>query len=117
MVIQDIKNSEELDEFLKKNEVVLVYCGLTHCGPCRVVYPKLVEIINKYVNISFCKITLDMVDDDVCESYIREKLKLTKFPSFTLINNGIILDHVVGPHIDKVINILDCIGDTGEEDF
>ena len=58
-----------------------------------------------------------MVEDDDCESYIREKLKLTKFPSFTLINNGIILDNVIGPNIDKVISILDCIGDTGDEEF
>lgn len=117
MVVQEIKTSRELDRFLKEHEVVVVYCGLTHCAPCKVVYPKFESIIDKYVNISFCKITLDMVEDDDCESYMREKLKLTKFPSFTLINNGIILDNVIGPNIDKVISILDCIGDTGDEEF
>ena len=48
---------------------------------------------------------------------IREKLELTKFPSFTLLNNGIKLDNSIGPNIDKVINILKCIGDTGDDEF
>ena len=117
MAIHIIKSSLDLDDFLKKNEVVLVYCSLSHCAPCRVVYPKLEEIVDNYVNIKFCKIVLDTLEDDNCETYIREKLKLTKFPSFSLINNGIILDNVVGPNIDKVISISECIGDTGDEDF
>ena len=116
MVVHEIKTSRELDRFLKEHEFILVYCGLTHCAPCRVVYPKLEKLKDKYVNISFCKINMDFLDDE-CESYIKEKLKLTKFPSFTLINNGIILDNVIGPNIDKVISILDCIGDTGDEEF
>ena len=117
MAIHVIKSSLDLDDFLKKNEVVLVYCSLSHCAPCRVVYPKLEAIVDNYVNIKFCKIVLDTLENDNCETYIREKLKITKFPSFYLINNGIILDNLIGPNIDKVISILDCIGDTGEEDF
>jgi thiol-disulfide isomerase/thioredoxin len=117
MVVHEIKTSRDLDRFLKEHEVVVVYCGLTHCAPCKIVYPKFESLIDKYINISFCKITLDKLDEDECESYIREKLKLTKFPSFTLVNNGIILDHVIGPNINKVISILDCIGDTGDDEF
>ena len=117
MLIHEIKTSMELDRFLKENDIVLVYCGLTHCAPCKVVYPKFEKIVDKYTNISFCKIILDTIEEDDCETYIRDKLKLTKFPSFTLINNGIILDNVIGPNIGKVISILDCMSSTGDEEF
>ncbi len=116
MVIHEINTSRELDRFLKEHEVVMVYCSLTHCIPCKMVYPKFEKIVDKCVNISFCKIVIDTLEDD-CETYIREKLQLTKFPSFTLLNNGVILDHVIGPNINKVISIIDCIGDTGEAEF
>ena len=117
MTIYNIENKNQLDHFLKKNEAVMVYCSLSHCVPCKIVYPKFEKLVDKYVNISFCKIVLDELEDDECDTYIKEKLKLTKYPSFTLINNGNILDNTIGPNIDKVISILECIGDTGDEDF
>jgi len=117
MTIYNIENKNQLDHFLKKNEVVMIYCSLSHCVPCKIVYPKFEKLVDKYVNISFCKIVLDELEDDECDTYIKEKLKLTKYPSFTLINNGNILDNTIGPNIDKVISILECIGDTGDEDF
>tara|TARA_B110001452_G_scaffold147612_1_gene122894 strand:+ start:2699 stop:3052 length:354 start_codon:yes stop_codon:yes gene_type:complete len=117
MAIHNIKTRHELEEFLKKNEVVIVYCSLSHCVPCKMVYPKFEKLVDEYVNISFCKIIMDELEDDDCDTYIKEKLNLTKYPSFTLINNGNILDNTIGPNINKVISILECIGDTGNEDF
>ena len=116
MVVHNIKTGRELDRFLKEHEVVMVYCSLTHCIPCKRVGPLFEKESENYVNIGFCKIVVNELEDE-CDTYIREKLELTKFPSFTLLNNGIKLDNCIGPNMDKVINILKCIGDTGDDDF
>ena len=117
MVLTNIETKDELDDFLKKNEVVMVYASLSHCAPCKRIFPEFQKLTDKYKNVAFCKIVIDDLEDDDCETYIQNKLKLTKYPSFTLLNNSIILDSVVGPHLNKVAVILDCIGDDGTDDF
>jgi thiol-disulfide isomerase/thioredoxin len=95
----------------------MVYASLSHCAPCKRIFPEFQKLTDKYKNVAFCKIVIDDLEDDDCETYIQNKLKLTKYPSFTLLNNNIILDSVVGPYIDKITLILDCIGDDDGDDF
>lgn len=116
MTVQIVENKEEFDEFIKNNENVMVYCGLTHCPPCRKIYPEFEKLTDKYKNIMFCKIIVDTLEDD-CESHISDKLKLTKYPSFTLLNNQNILDSIVGPDLNKITQILECIGDDETVEF
>lgn len=116
MTLINITRGKECENFLKDNEVVMVYASLTYCVPCKRIFPEFEKLTEKYTNISFCKIVLNELDDE-CQTYVKDKFKLTKFPSFTLLNNGIILDSVIGPHLDKVVSILDCIGiENGDEE-
>ena len=117
MVLTNIETKDELEDFLKKNEVVMVYASLSHCIPCKRIFPEFEKLTDKYKNVAFCKVVINELEDNDCETYIQNKLKLTKYPSFTLLNNGIILDSVVGPHLNKVAVILDCIGDDGTDEF
>ena len=53
MTVQIIENKEEFDEFIKNNENVMVYCALTHCVPCKRIYPEFEKLTDKYKNIMF----------------------------------------------------------------
>jgi len=109
-----IKRSKTFENFIKEHEIVLAYCGLTFCVPCKKIHPYIEELSTKYENIKFCKITLDELEDE-CSDLIKQQLNLTKYPSFTLINNGNILEHIIGTDKDKINKMLECANDTNED--
>lgn len=109
-----IKNIIELNDLIKDNELVLINCGLTFCAPCKRIASDYEKLSEKYKSVIFCKITLDELDE-TNEDYIKEYLKLTKYPSFTLMNNGNNIEHIIGPHLDKVENLLETM--TGNDEF
>ena len=53
--------------------------------------------------------------EDNVEDYIKDFLKLTKYPSFTLMHNNNNIEYIVGPYLDKVKNLLESM--TGSDDF
>tara|TARA_Y100000389_G_C17126567_1_gene348103 strand:+ start:38 stop:382 length:345 start_codon:yes stop_codon:yes gene_type:complete len=114
MELQIITKKLDFINIINNNEYVIVYCGLTFCAPCNKIYPIYEDLVNQYPNITFCKIILDTLDDE-SDTYIRDFLKLSKFPTFTLLNNGIILDSFMGPYNDKLINMVQSI--SGDDDF
>ena len=114
MSIVHIKNKDELLNIIKNNELVLINCGLTFCAPCKRIAPDYEKICKEYPTVVFCKITLNELEDDD-EDYIKNFLKLTKYPSFTLMHNNNNIEHIVGPYLDKVNTLLESM--TGSDDF
>ena len=114
MSIKNITTSSELKSIIKENQHIIINCGLTHCAPCKRIYPVFEELANKNDNITFCKITLDTCSERN-EDYFREFLSLTKFPSFTLISENNILDQFIGPDENKLNSLINSI--SGDEDF
>lgn len=112
-VIQ-IKNRIELKDVIKNNELVLINCGLTFCAPCKRIADDYQKLSEKYSSVVFCKITVDELDER-SEDYIKEELNLSKYPSFTLFNNGNNIEHIIGPYLDKIENLLESM--TGSDDF
>lgn len=109
-----IKNRIELKDLIKDNELVLINCGLTFCAPCKRIAADYEKLSEKYPSVVFCKITVDELDERN-EDYIKEYLNLTKYPSFTLMNNGNNIEHIIGPQLDKVENLLETM--TGNDEF
>lgn len=112
--IQIINTKEDFIEIIKNNELVLVNCGLTFCAPCKRIAPDYEKLSKEYPSVVFCKITLNDLDDSI-EEYFINYLNLTKYPSFTLIHNGNNIEHIIGPHLDKIKNLLESM--TGTDDF
>ena len=90
MELQIITKKSDFINIINNNEYVIVYCGLTFFGPCNKIYP-------------------------IYDTYIRDFLKLSKFPTFTLLNNDVILDSFMGPNENKLINMVNSIN--GNDDF
>lgn len=114
MSIINITTSSELSSIIKNNKDIIINCGLTHCAPCKKIYPVFEQYAEKNDNITFCKITLDNCSERN-DDYFREFLNLKKFPTFTLISNSNILDQFIGPDENKLNSLINSI--SGDEDF
>lgn len=114
MSVIDITTSSELSSIIKNNKDIIINCGLTHCTPCKKIYPIFEQYAEKNDNITFCKITLDNCSE-YNDDYFREFLNLKKFPTFILISNSNILDQFIGPDENKLDKLINSI--SGDEKF
>jgi len=112
--IQIINTKEDFIEIIKNNELVIINCGLTFCAPCKRIAPDYEILSKEYPTVVFCKIILNDLDDTI-EEYFINYLNLTKYPSFTLIHNSNNIEHIIGPHLNKVKNLLESV--TGTDEF
>ncbi len=100
-----IDDISKLNELLLNNDTVLVNCGLTHCAPCKKVYPDYVNLSKKYEDIKFVKIEFDMLSDDDHDS-LKEKFKIGKYPHFAVVCNGQVLDTKQTTNIDEIESLI-----------
>jgi thioredoxin 1 len=81
------------------NNLVLLDCFATWCGPCKVIAPKISEMSNdpKYKDkVEFYKIDVDEVSDVAAELGIRA------MPTFLLYKNGEQVEEVVGANLKAI---------------
>lgn len=103
-----INTLDEYKNIIDNNSLVLIYCGLTTCPPCKIVFPKF-EVLDKELedkNIVFCKILLDTIKNVDEKAEIKSLLNLKKFPVFTLIQEKNILEQKNTANIEEVKNLL-----------
>ena len=100
-----IDNISKFNEILSLNDIVLVNCGLTHCAPCKRVYPEYEKLSKKYENIKFVKIEFDMLSDRVQDN-LKEQFKVGKYPHFAVVCNGEVLDTKQTSNIDEVESLI-----------
>ena len=103
-----INTLDEYRNLIDNNNLVLVYCGLTTCPPCKIVFPKF-EILDeelKEKNIVCCKILVDTIKDLNEKTEIKNLLNLRKYPVFTLIQEKNILEQKNTSNIDEVKQLL-----------
>jgi len=104
-----INNIKEYEDIKNKNETIIIFCCLEKCPPCKEVYPKYEELCNKNMNnnIKYYKITFDLNNEE--HKKLKDIFEVKKFPSFVMINNGIILETIQTIDIEQIINILNYI--------
>lgn len=99
-----IINSNNINEILNTDKLVVLECGAEWCGPCKAIKPILDDIEKTYngIIVGTC---------DVDESpEIPEKFNIRNVPTILFIKNNEVLDRTVGAQpkqtiLDK-INIL-----------
>ena len=86
---EDIKNLDV------NNKSSVVFCSLSFCQPCKVIYPKFEEFskYGAFKDVNFCKITMDELEDDNDESEIKSILNLEgkKYPQIVFLQNSQVL--------------------------
>jgi len=75
------------------------------CGPCKVIYPSIVELSNEYPSVNFYKIEIDD-DKELIQSYL-SFFKPSKIPSFYFYKKTMIVDSIIGTDINKISDLIE----------
>ncbi|KXH45197.1 thioredoxin [Colletotrichum simmondsii] len=102
MVVHNVRNAEEWKATLKDNDVVLLDCFATWCGPCKAIAPILAQESEKPENqgIHFVKIDVDEVPD------VSQELGIRAMPTFMFFKKAEKDQEIVGanpPALKKAI--------------
>lgn len=73
-----------------ENDIVVLDCFATWCGPCKVIAPKVAEYSNEYPNVHFIKVDVDEVPD------VAQELNIRAMPTFIIFKNGEKVGEIVG---------------------
>ncbi len=81
-------SEEDYEKILSDNELVIVDCFATWCGPCISFKPVFEELSNKYPKIKFLSIDTDQTD------WINNRYDIDSIPRFLFFKNGkLIYEH------------------------
>ena len=92
-----VKQIKELTQIPLDKKVV---CFATWCGPCQKVAPIFVELSEKFPDIEFLKVDVDVADE------ISEGFEVTSLPTFIFLNKGNIYKKIEGADLNSVIAAL-----------
>ncbi len=98
---------DTFDDFISKNENVVVDCWAEWCYPCRVVSPIVDELAKKYRGkIAFAKLNVDE------NQLTAMQYGIMSIPTLLIFKNGQLVDQIVGALPKKLIevNILRALG-------
>jgi len=73
-----------------KDDLVVVDCFATWCGPCKVIAPTVVKYSDEFPSAHFYKIDVDELSD------VAQELSIRAMPTFKLFKNGKEVAEVVG---------------------
>ncbi|SUY46778.1 thiol-disulfide isomerase and thioredoxin [Clostridium putrefaciens] len=68
-----LNSLQEIEEYIKSNDISFLYFGNETCGVCTALLPKIIEILKRYPNIKMAYIEIDDV-----------KLAMERYSIFTI---------------------------------
>lgn len=90
-----LNNLDDIKKLDNNNKVSVIFCSLSFCQPCKVIYPKFEEFskYGAFKDAQFCKITMDDFEDDNDESEIKSILNLEgkKYPQIVFLQQSQVL--------------------------
>lgn len=94
---------DDLKEIIsKENHCFLLYFTATWCGPCKRIYPLLINLQEKLQCETFQIVKIDIdIHDEFCD-----KNNIRSVPTFFLYKNGKIINQCEGADIKQVGNLL-----------
>ena len=89
-MVSVIKSLKEYKSLAENNAKMVVDASAVWCGPCRVMAPEFEALCLQYPNTLFVKFDTDEVQD------LAEFLNISSLPSFVFVQNGAVVDTVIG---------------------
>ena len=101
MTIITIEDTTEFENLLNTtfNRLLVVDFGASWCGPCKRIEPLIQDLSESMLDITFCKVDIDEVEELV------EKFNITSVPTFIFIKNNNLLDRVEGIKYDNILEL------------
>eukprot|EP01065_Artemidia_motanka_P016478 TRINITY_DN20148_c0_g1_i1.p1 TRINITY_DN20148_c0_g1~~TRINITY_DN20148_c0_g1_i1.p1 ORF type:complete len:147 (+),score=7.47 TRINITY_DN20148_c0_g1_i1:28-468(+) len=90
MTVHNLGSKPEFQTAIKDNNIVVLDCFATWCGPCKVIAPQVVKFSEEFPNIHFVKIDVDEVPD------VAQELGIRAMPTFVIFKGEEKVAEVVG---------------------
>ncbi|MCH0629220.1 thioredoxin [Kocuria palustris] len=100
-MVQVISLTQEFEEALKFDGLIVVDFFAEWCGPCKAIAPVLDQLSNRYNSVKFIKVDVDQLTD------LARKYEVNAMPTFKFIKNGKVVDEVVGADPNKIVRVID----------
>lgn len=99
MGIVDIETSNDFEKFME-NENVIVKFSADWCGPCKRIHPEYEKLSEKYTNVTFLHVDVDVLEN------VSKKYDISGLPTFMLFKNGLQVSQFSGASKEKLSNML-----------
>ncbi|MFH4981783.1 hypothetical protein AB6A40_008492 [Gnathostoma spinigerum] len=90
MVLQHVVSDAEFSSALATEKPVVVDFFAVWCGPCQKIAPTFEQLSNKYLNVSFVKVDVDVATD------VSAREGITAMPTFNVYLNRVKVDSMRG---------------------
>ena len=84
MAILNISNNNEYQNILKNNTYVVIIFSASFCKPCNEIYPYMSDLSEKYNNIQFIKVDIDIQNN----KDIDDINNIVTIPHFKFVRNN-----------------------------
>jgi len=93
----EIKTMESYLKIIHTDMPIVLDFSAAWCGPCKKIFPKIVDLSKEYPEIIFAKIDIDSLEE------LANQYTITSVPTFKFVLNGTEHAEVCGANIDKVV--------------
>ncbi len=103
-MVREIETYEELEAFLKKvpaDQLVVIDCFATWCGPCKRIAPFIDELSDTYENVIFVKGDVEKIEE------LSEEFKVNSMPTFIFIKDLTVIDKLEGGSQSKLTKLVE----------
>ena len=97
--MKQIKNLEEFNEFINKNETVIVDFFTSWCGPCKAISPFFESLEKEFTQIKLAKCNCEIAED------VAMKVEIRSIPVFVKYVNGKEVERVTGADKNKLVSL------------
>jgi len=96
MSIPYINNNDQLKNYLKKSEAVVVYFTAVWCGPCQAIAPIVDQLYSQFPNVEVLKVDLDK------SKKLASAKNITAVPTFIFIHNREEINRIQGANVQGI---------------
>ncbi|RLV89088.1 Thioredoxin-1 [Spathaspora sp. JA1] len=89
-MVQTVASTQEFQESLKYEGLVVVDFFATWCGPCKMIAPLLEKFSSEYPQVKFLKVDVDQFGS------IAQEYEVTSMPTIIFFKNGQQVQKVIG---------------------
>jgi len=82
MPVTEITTTQQFNDYLSNNPLILVDFYAQWCGPCKKIAPRLYDMSELYTQVTFLKVDVEVLTD------LTERYEIKAMPTFMLFEKG-----------------------------
>ncbi|OLY80636.1 Thioredoxin [Smittium mucronatum] len=96
MSIPEIQSTQEFNDAINSEGLVVVDFHAVWCGPCKAISPALSKFAEEYPNVKFIKVDVDALSE------VATQVGITAMPTVKYYKAGKLVDEFIGANIGAI---------------